>query len=230
MSFHPQRASRTIPPAGFASRRRLQAAAQGKLTSLDLSWNTGLSGTLPSTLYQLGPLTSLNLTHSSVSGSVPSTLGLLSSTLVSVDLSFTGIGGSIPAAALGVNLTSRVVKGLAGAGLCSQALIASSAAISVQAAAFSNSSLLLSWMPPLGSTPAMLACIAGYGLAIANCPGSGTITDAACDWDSSPAAAAGSLPYSVYPGLAGGYLPLSSVTVLGASLQFIATNLTIDNW
>ena len=161
---------------------------------------------------------------------MPPTLGLLSSSLASVDLSNTRVGGLVPAAALGSTLYSLVVKGLAGAGMCSQALLASSAAIAAQAGAYSTSALLLSWTPPPGSTPAMQACIAGYALSLANCPGSGTTADTACSWDSSPAVTAGSLPYSAFPGLAGGFLPLSNVTDLGASLQYVATGLTIANW
>jgi hypothetical protein len=57
-------------PSASRLRRRLAAGSSGSMTKLDLSENPGLSGTIPSTLYQLGPLTSINIAGTRLSGQV----------------------------------------------------------------------------------------------------------------------------------------------------------------
>ena len=60
--------SGTVPEALHSRRRRLlqSASASGSMQSLDLSNNPSLSGTIPSTIYQLGPLTSIRFANTKV--------------------------------------------------------------------------------------------------------------------------------------------------------------------
>ena len=228
--------------------RRLAAAVagQGALLSLDLSGNPGLGGTIPSSIYLLGALTSISFANTAVSGLLPSTLAYLSDSLIALNVSGTRVGGLLPPVprSLYPVLVSTLPVGPVGS-LCSRELLLTEA-LPVNLAVKSSSALLASWLPPKGAPPAALACLVGYKLSLAVC--SDADSQGGCQnsaaWDSGSAAQgiqayspsglpfapfAAAAPYLV-PGanLSSGLLPASSDAT--AYLQYALTGLTTARW
>ena len=86
-----------------------------KLTSLDLSGNTGLTGPIPATIGELTTLTSLDLSGGSLSGAVPAGIGSLTA-LTALDLSDNALTGTLEDAGV-VSLTALTELDLSGNGL-----------------------------------------------------------------------------------------------------------------
>ena len=228
--------------------RRLAAAVagQGALLSLDLSGNPGLGGTIPSSIYLLGALTSISFANTAVSGLLPSTLAYLSDSLIALNVSGTRVGGLLPPVprSLYPVLVSTLPVGPVGS-LCSRELLLTEA-LPVKLTVKSSTALLASWLPPQGAPPAALSCLIGYKLSLAPC--SDADTQGGCQgsaaWDSGSAVQgiqayspsglpfapfAAAAPYLV-PGanLSSGLLPASSDAT--AYLQYALTGLTTARW
>ena len=137
------------------------------MTSLNLA-SSGLIGSIPTTLWQLGPLTAINLRGNKLSGSVPSTLAYLSGSLTSFDASSNSISGSIPTSLGSIFLT--VARGLSSNNFCAGFYdLVNATVIQTYASANTTSSALLNWQAPAGISAAGLSCIAGYRISYAYC-------------------------------------------------------------
>ena len=161
---------------------------------------------------------------------MPSTVAYLYSSLVAFDLTNTRVWGLLPSAAMGPALTEVVVSGLAGAGLCSTELLLN-AEVSATATPLNSTALAAAFLPPAGLSQAALACILGYAVFLASCPGAGTMDDSACAWDTAALPYLPLAPYVPVGMLGSG--PGGALGTAGASvteLRYVASGLSISYW
>ncbi|KAL3597959.1 hypothetical protein D5086_009596 [Populus alba] len=85
----------TLAAVGLMGELSGDISSLSELEVLDLSYNTGLNGTLPPSIVNLKKLKNLLLHDNNLTGSIPSTLGLVH-TLEAVDLNSNRFIGSIP--------------------------------------------------------------------------------------------------------------------------------------